>query len=345
MTEYIATSHAGHGNQDKGVVTYRHEEAAFARIINRKIIQLTKAVDCTIDDGRSVMDTLQKIVEKTNANCHHTSFYNLSHHLTISNGKDSGVRVLYWKGNQRLRERAEELSFVLSRSLGIPNRGVQETTNSGIHQQIYGNVLEIEWGFIDNPSDMQALTVHLDKAIREALSLFGYTESEYPKDETSKRICKKVLPSAQYFAVTSNKKLIPKEMKGQFYYVLATREITHGRSDAVYLLGNKEGKSIGWVLSQDVEGGYDSQRINPLKKDYSHEYYVVAPKAVKLKQNQGLRSPEDVEFKGKSTFGGSYRPGTVFRIVGLKYSADGIPRLVTSGGFLLSANRTHVTAI
>lgn len=80
-------------------------------------------------------------------------------------------------------------------------------------------------------------------------------------------------------------------------------------------------------------------------KDFSKQYFTVNPKKVRLKTAQGLRKLTDVEFTGNSTYGGSYKAGTVFAITGLKYTKAGCPRLITQSGHLLTANKADVEEI
>lgn len=80
------------------------------------------------------------------------------------------------------------------------------------------------------------------------------------------------------------------------------------------------------------------------KKDWSKQYYTSNPKKVKLLKNDGLYGKNDVKFSGKKV-GGNYKKGTVFVIKGIKKRSDGLPRLVTQSGFLLTANRKYVKKV
>lgn len=82
----------------------------------------------------------------------------------------------------------------------------------------------------------------------------------------------------------------------------------------------------------------------PAIKDWSSKYYTSNPGRVELLKDDGLFGINDVNFKG-GYVGGTYKKGTSFVIVGIKTRADGLPRLVTASGFLLSANKTIVKKV
>lgn len=74
------------------------------------------------------------------------------------------------------------------------------------------------------------------------------------------------------------------------------------------------------------------------------KYYTNNPGMVQLLKDDGLFGKNDTEFKG-GYVGGTYKKGTQFRIVGIKYSKAGYPRLITESGYLLTANRSLVKQI
>lgn len=76
-------------------------------------------------------------------------------------------------------------------------------------------------------------------------------------------------------------------------------------------------------------------------KDWSKDYYTSNPGRVVLRKKDGLYGINDLEFKkGKVTQ--DYPAGTPFVITGMRYMSNGLPRLVTQSGFLLSANKKIV---
>lgn len=94
--------------------------------------------------------------------------------------------------------------------------------------------------------------------------------------------------------------------------------------------------AVGKVLK--VTG---AKTAEPAKKDWSKQYYTSNPGKVRLLSAQGLRGKNDVNWTGGAV-GGSYPKGSVFVISGVKNGSNGIPRLLTQSGFLLTANKDYV---
>ena len=80
------------------------------------------------------------------------------------------------------------------------------------------------------------------------------------------------------------------------------------------------------------------------KKDWSKDYFTTNPKKVELLKDDVLYAKNDVDFK-KGNAGGSYKKGTQFVITGIKTRRDGLPRLITQSGYLLTANRNYVKEV
>lgn len=72
-------------------------------------------------------------------------------------------------------------------------------------------------------------------------------------------------------------------------------------------------------------------------------YYTSKPKYAIIKAKTGLYAKADIDFKG-GHIGGTYGPGTSFKIVGMTHSKGGTPRFITESGYLLTANKKYVTA-
>ena len=96
----------------------------------------------------------------------------------------------------------------------------------------------------------------------------------------------------------------------------------------------------GWAHANDIQLVTSA----PAQTDWSKQYYTTNPNKVKLLKADGLYGANDVDFKGGKV-GGDYPVGTVFVITDVKKRSDGLPRLVTQSGYLLSANRSIVQQV
>ncbi|GMA06979.1 hypothetical protein GCM10025886_01300 [Tetragenococcus halophilus subsp. flandriensis] len=77
-------------------------------------------------------------------------------------------------------------------------------------------------------------------------------------------------------------------------------------------------------------------------KDWSKQYYTTNPGKVKAKTSIGVYAANDVEFENKLS---TRKKGTVITTKGIKHAGNGCPRLVTSKGNLISANKDYVQKI
>ena len=133
---------------------------------------------------------------------------------------------------------------------------------------------------------------------------------------------------------------IPASIKGKTYTVQQRKTVNQSKSVYAFLL--KE--IMSWVLAQDLEAVKTTTpkpTTSTKPKDWSKDYYTTNPKKVKLLKDDGLYGKSDVDFK-KGVVGGHYKKGTQFTITGIKTRKDGLPRLVTQSGFLLTANKKYV---
>ena len=218
----------------------------------------------------------------------------------------------------------------------------------------------IELAFITNKTDMQKLVKNIDAVAKEMVeaitgeklsgSTGGSTNTSKPSkpSTTVKNTTKynkgdkvKVLSKATRYQTGQP---IASFVKGSTYTVKDVKEVNQSNSKYAFLLSGID----SWVLAQDlqkVSDGISTTNANSGKKDYSKDYYTTNPGKVKLLKADGLRAPNDVNFKGNSKYGGYYPAGTVFKIKGIKTTSSGLPRLVTESGFLLTANRKYVQKI
>ncbi|MBE9389533.1 DUF5776 domain-containing protein [Vagococcus salmoninarum] len=123
-------------------------------------------------------------------------------------------------------------------------------------------------------------------------------------------------------------------VKGNIYRVNQVKSVNQSRSRRAYLLSSIN----SWVLEQDVQG------VASGGEQFSANYYTTNPGRVRLKVRDGLYARNDLNFTG-GRVGGTYPAGTIFRIVSIVRRSDGLPRLVTESGYLLTANRNYVEKV
>ena len=347
----VTTSHAGHGGTDPGALGVGgRREADVVRRINKKFIALTGAKDCTVDYSTSVDQNLSEICKKMNAVATKSTDINISHHLNAFNGTANGVEVIYWEGSKQGKELATKLAKAISDATGLFNRGAKATKVLYVHRNTTAQTLLIEWGFIDNAGDVAKIEKNFDKMIEEAVKVFGYEvkKTEAPKEKAPSKpaVVKpavnqkkvKVLTTATHWSKASGGKAIAKFVKGNSWEVKQERATTQSNSTKEYLIANK-GVSMGWVLSQDIEGGEVKAKAKPQAWD---NYYTSNPGTVVLKKADGLRHINDVDWTGNPNYGGRFPAGTAFKIKGIKKGKNGCPRLITQSGFLITANKDWV---
>lgn len=123
--------------------------------------------------------------------------------------------------------------------------------------------------------------------------------------------------------------------KNKNYTVKQVKKVNQSASEYAFLLSGIN----SWVLAQDL------QKVATKKaKDWGKQYYTSNPKKVKLLHDDGLYLKSDIDFK-KGRKGGNFKKGTVFVISGIKKRKDGLPRLVTQSGYLLTANKKYVKKV
>ncbi|MDV7688792.1 N-acetylmuramoyl-L-alanine amidase [Enterococcus casseliflavus] len=174
----IQSVHAGHGGKkngnawtDPGAVGNGYKEADVARTITDLMVKKTGAKNVT--DNTST--TSNGIINNVAANINKCADgWQISNHLNAFNGKATGVEVLY--GSASNKATAAKVSAAISKTLGLVDRGAKDGSWLGIARNSGSGkkVLLIEWGFIDNKKDMQALMAKMEKAVDAALAVFGY---------------------------------------------------------------------------------------------------------------------------------------------------------------------------
>lgn len=174
----IQSVHAGHGGKkngnawtDPGAVGNGYKEADVARTITDLMVKKTGAKNVT--DNTST--TSNGIINNVAANINKCADgWQISNHLNAFNGKATGVEVLY--GSASNKATAAKVSAAIAKTLGLVDRGAKNGSWLGIARNSGSGkkVLLIEWGFIDNASDMKALFAKMDAAVNAALEVMGY---------------------------------------------------------------------------------------------------------------------------------------------------------------------------
>ncbi len=190
----ILSVHAGHGGKkngsawtDPGAVGSGYKEADVARTITDLMVKKTGAKNVT--DNTST--TSNGIINNVAANINKCADgWQISNHLNAFNGSATGVEVLY--GSAANKEMAAKVSAAIAKTLGLVDRGAKDGTWLGIARNSGAGkkVLLIEWGFIDNASDMKILFAKMDEAVNAALAVFGYnaTQNNTTNDTSNKVI-------------------------------------------------------------------------------------------------------------------------------------------------------------
>lgn len=154
--------HAGHNPDGKiacGAVGLI-KESTEARIIKDKVIAMLKTqgytvYDCTIDNGMSQNDILNKIVSKCNT---HTVDLDISIHFNSGsndkngNGITTGTEVFVYSSTSKAKKYAQNIVNAIS-ALGFKNRGVKYSTSLYVLKNTKSPALLIECCFVDDKDD------------------------------------------------------------------------------------------------------------------------------------------------------------------------------------------------
>lgn len=154
--------HAGHNPDGKtacGAVGFLRESTE-ARNVKNKVIALLTAQghdvhDCTVDNGTSQADVLNKIVSKCNA---HAADLDVSIHFNsgandkCGNGKTTGTEVLVYSPLSKAKSYARNIVNAIA-ALGFKNRGVKYSASLYVLRKTKAPALLIECCFVDDKDD------------------------------------------------------------------------------------------------------------------------------------------------------------------------------------------------
>lgn len=174
------TVHAGHNPDGKtacgaiGLI----KESTENRNVKNEVIRLLKeeghtVYDCTVENGTSVSDIVNKQVSKMN------SYSNIDLHISIhfnsgandktGNGKSTGAEVLVYNTNGTKYDAAKRICSRIE-GLGYKNRSVKVRTDLGVLKRTKSQTLLVECCFIDDKDDIDLYNYkRIAKAIVEGV--------------------------------------------------------------------------------------------------------------------------------------------------------------------------------
>lgn len=154
--------HAGHNPDGKiacgaiGLI----KESTEARNVKDKVIELLKeqghtVYDCTVDNGTSQNDVLQKIVSKCNT---HEVDLDISLHFNaganrLPDEKSTGTEAYIYASTSKAKNYAQKIVESLS-DLGLKNRGVKFSKTLYFLRKTINPALLVEILFCDDPDDV-----------------------------------------------------------------------------------------------------------------------------------------------------------------------------------------------
>lgn len=174
------TIHAGHNPDGKiacGAVGLI-KESTENRKVKDELMRLLKlkghtVYDCTVDNGTSVSDIVEKQVEKMNSytgiDLHISIHFNSGANDKEGNKRSTGTEVLVYNTNGSKYETAKRICSKIEK-LGYKNRGVKVRTNLGVLKRSKGQALLVECCFVDDKDDVALYNYKtMAKAIAEGI--------------------------------------------------------------------------------------------------------------------------------------------------------------------------------
>ena len=160
----IINVHAGHnpdGKKGCGAVGLI-KESTENRKVTKRVIELLRneghiVYDCTVDNGTSASDVLNKIVKKCNAN---TVDLDVSIHFNAcvndlkGNGKTTGTEVYVYNEKSKAQDEALRICENIAK-LGFKNRGIKLRPNLKVLKKTKAPALLVECCFVDDLDDVK----------------------------------------------------------------------------------------------------------------------------------------------------------------------------------------------
>lgn len=184
----ILNIHAGHNPDGKvacGAVGLI-KESTEARKVKDEVIKLLKqeghtVYDCTVDNGTSQSDVLNKIISKCNA---HKVDLDVSIHFNSGandkkgNGKTTGTEVLIYSTSSKSELYAKRILNKIA-ALGLKSRGVKIRTDLAVLRRTNSPALLVECCFVDDKDDVDLYNYKkMAKAITEGILGKDLSEKE-----------------------------------------------------------------------------------------------------------------------------------------------------------------------
>lgn len=156
----IINVHAGHnphGCVACGCVGYLSESTENRKVKDLLINSLQNAgnivYDCTVNNGKSQGDVLNKIIAKCNA---HDVDLDLSIHFNASNNPEAqGVECWIYSAESKAKKFAEKICDRISINCDIKNRGVKYSTKLAVLRRTKAPAIIIECCFLTNLHDVE----------------------------------------------------------------------------------------------------------------------------------------------------------------------------------------------
>lgn len=174
------TVHAGHNPDNKvacgaiGLI----KESTENRNVKNEVIRLLKeeghtVYDCTVENGTSVSDIVNKQVSKMNSysdiDLHISIHFNSGANDKTGNGKSTGVEVLVYNISGTKYDTAKRICSKIE-GLGYKNRGVKVRNNLGVLSKTKAQALLVECCFVDDKYDIDLYNYkRIAKAIVEGV--------------------------------------------------------------------------------------------------------------------------------------------------------------------------------
>ena len=172
--------HAGHNPDGKiacGAVGLL-KESTEARKVKSEVIKLLKQLghtvyDCTVDNGTSSQDVLNRIIAKCN---NHIVDLDVSIHFNAGakdssgNGQTAGTEAYIYSGNSKAKNSATAICKAIA-ELGFKNRGVKVNSNLYFLRKSKSPAVLIECCFVDDKDDT---TLYNYQKMAEAI-VYGIT--------------------------------------------------------------------------------------------------------------------------------------------------------------------------
>ena len=199
------------------------KESTENRKVKDEVIRLLKIAghtvyDCTVNDGKSVGDIVNKQVKKSNAqelDLTVSIHFNSGAKDTKGNGYTTGVEVLMTSIDGIKKTTGERICSNVAK-LGYKNRGNKKRTDLGFLTRTTAKAILVECCFVDDKDDVALYNYKtMAKAIAEGVHGSSITESVSNTSNTSKTVCYRVVAGS--YKEKANADKLVSELKSKGY--------------------------------------------------------------------------------------------------------------------------------